>query len=412
MQTKINKIGLESILIFIPICEFPLFGRINNKLDLLFSVWKLIALLYCFFKIISNRYHRKCFFDTFHLAFYLMCLWELTCTLVKTPYLVFDFISENLFQYLTVFIVLNYLLNYKNQFTNRFIYIAEYIKLSIWANFVLMIVFKNGVIQSLDSSMHLRANWLFGSKNNVVPFFPLVACILGVDMYLNKRKGIKMVIDYLTILVVILSFSSMGELGFEFLLGSTTLLAEAIIYILLLFIFSYIRKFKLEKLFTFRTISMFSIALMLIIVRISNSTNGIVSYILSLAGKDTRFTGRYSVWNYAIEVIRESPVFGIGLEERIFRTWENPLSLNTTIYSFWLSVAVRFGIIGVLFTLYYFFSAEKYAQRNDKVYQMCCISFLIIMIGGLTSTINIRYWTMITVICYCWNKNSFSRMIV
>lgn len=407
MKIKINKENLISVLLFAVVCEFPIFERLSSSLGTILGIIRLIAFAYSILIIVSIKGFKKSrIFNEFHFYFFLFCIIGIVSTIIKTPNQTIYYIIHYLYPYICTLVIFEVILGYGN-FNKKISAISKYLSFAVWLNFITMIIWRKGIIVSSASSMHERANWIFGSKNNIVAFLPLVLCIIGMDLSLNKQKKKHILFNYLMLGITFISFSSMGSSEFQLMSGSTTAIFEMLFFLFLFFISEYIQNTKIVRLFTMRNICIFSIILMIIIVDISQGSDGIISKIVVLFGKDIGFTGRYSVWTSAIDAIKESPIFGIGMEERIFRTWNSSLSENTSIYSYWLSIGVRFGILGIIANFAMFATSDKNGNIKDPINFMCKLSFFILMMGGLTSTISIKYWMMILMITYMWNSYGY-----
>ena len=53
--------------------------------------------------------------------------------------------------------------------------------------------------------------------------------------------------------------------------------------------------------------------------------------------------GRLLIWDFGVAAIKSSPIFGIGLNE-----WERPLWLGPSVDNFWLLIAMRYGLPGIV----------------------------------------------------------------
>ena len=406
---KMDSDILRAVLLFAAVCEFPIFERMSSTMGTILSAIKLIALVYCLFRMgRRKRFKKSEVLNKMHFWFLLYCIVGAISTALSTPEQMLSYIKNYLYPYISTLIVFETIFVVdKYHFNEKISAIAKYLGIFIWINFATMIIWKNGIITSSASSARERANWIFGSKNNIVPFLPIILCVIGMDMVLNKEKKNSAFFDYATLGIAFLSFSSMGETGFEFLSGSTTALVEILAFFLISILFDRFKNTRIIRWFTMRNICIVSVAFMAIIVDVSQGSDGLISRVVSLLGKDIGFTGRYSVWAKAVETIKESPVFGIGLEERIFPTWNSRWSYNTSIYSYWLSIGVRFGLAGLIANFMMFSVSDKNGSWKDPVSFMCKLSFFIMMIGGLTSIINIRYWMMILMLVYLWNQYGY-----
>ena len=150
----------------------------------------------------------------------------------------------------------------------------------------------------------------------------------------------------------------MGSERRELMAGSTTGIIAILFFMFMYGVskFYYLR--KIRKILTIKFITIISLVLMLLVVAISQGQFRIIDDILLWLGKDRTFSGRSYVWSEAIASIWKYPILGIGSEQKVFHIYGFSNSMNTGLYSVWISVFVRYGIVGVLLAIVMFFSIK------------------------------------------------------
>lgn len=96
-----------------------------------------------------------------------------------------------------------------------------------------------------------------------------------------------------------------------------------------------------------------------------------VGYILGKFGKDATLTGRTQLWGYALDLIRENPLLGVGaggfwrpqdwtsLSRKIFIDFYKPYTATFTFHNSYLQVAVHQGLVGAAIAIFGFLWAIK-----------------------------------------------------
>lgn len=404
MKVKVDFKYLLDVIIFAIVFELPIFNRISSLFSAALFIIQVTLAIVCVLVMLSKK---QLHFGKYEALVGIYLIWGFVSTFI-TSSIVYVYLRSVAVPILMAVIVCHWL--FRGDYTKSIRYIAKYYAFIVWTNLFLMIVFRSGLVISSMGSIKERANWLFGSKNNIVYILPFLLLIFGIDSMVNQRKGIGKLIRNGTMIALLVSFSSMGESGFSLFSGSTTAMLMMVLYFLLLVIFGNekVQSFKIYSLISIKNISVLSILLMLVITIVSQgsylSNDHIVYILLKLAGKGISFSGRASVWNSAIISFWNSPIFGIGMEQKIFITYNNLASTNTSLYSFWFTILVRFGIVGLLGIVYAFSKTEDRKKRSF-IKHHAYICFLLMMIGGLMYPLDWKnIFLVTTVYCICNRK--------
>lgn len=394
---------------------FPLIERLFPFMDTGFKILQIMIFILCIIEIIWKNLYLK---NETIIWILLFIIWGFLTTYINSPSEILFYIKGTVFPIVSMLVFTICL--YGNDFDEVIYCIAKLYTVAIWINFILMIIFPNGVVYSNVGSSIYRANWLFGSKNNFVSLAPHIFFFIFFNSYeLKKAKRIG-ISQWITLGVLFGSIISMGSNGAALMEGSTTGIVMFLTYVFVYFIKKIDIIGILNKCISIRFVSVLSILLMGMLVAISKGKFDLVDSALLVLHKDRTFSGRSYVWWEAIECIKERAILGIGSEQRIFHIYGYITNRNTGLYSFWLMIAVRYGIIGFALVLFLFFSSETISNRDNRGEQYIILSFVMIMIGGLTNPMdwkdiiffvmtNVLYGQRIRAAGHSFSKNIFQR---
>lgn len=132
---------------------------------------------------------------------------------------------------------------------------------------------------------------------------------------------------------------------------------------------------------------------------------------------DSSTSFRMNVYNSAIKMFIDNPVFGIGVGNKVFREVYGLYMLSgfdaLSCYCVFLEIAVESGIFALLSYLLFIFTLisngiKKFIQKNDLSNKIliftCIISIIAVMVHGLFDTVYFRpqiqyiFWTMVSVL--------------
>lgn len=386
---------------------FQLIERLFPFMDSGIKILQIIVFLFCIFEIYIKGIP---FLNVTEWPIYLFCAWGMISTLVNTPNELTYYIHWTIFPVFSMIVFSKCFYQYG---VNKAVKcISRLYEISIWINFLLMLFFPKGIIISNVGATAYRANWLFGSKNNIVSELPSILMFLFYDLFLKRKKGENTFVRYITIGIMLLSFSSMGVEKVEIMGGSTTGII-AILFFLFMYGLGRMHYIgKLRGLLNVQVITVISLILMYVVVLVSQGEIRLVDEVLLILGKDRTFSGRSYVWKEAIESIMEYPFMGIGSMQRIFHVYGYSNSLNTGLYSFWITVVVRYGIIGLLLVIAIFFAIRYRSEFQESAGFYILLAFFLTMIGGLSNPTPWKYiiFMVMSLIIYQKEKDTCGRV--
>ena len=115
------------------------------------------------------------------------------------------------------------------------------------------------------------------------------------------------------------------------------------------------------------------------------------------------FSNRLRIWNAGMDIIRKSPLFGIGSQstETLVR-----YIYNVHAHNHFLEIGIRSGIIGLFIYVYIIWIAVKklsdYKQQKSISFLTMCLFVSIIINMMEVETYSYAIISYITAIIYCW----------
>ncbi len=235
-------------------------------------------------------------------------------------------------------------------------------ELLISVNFVSMLVYPNGIYYTL---MQEWDNWFIGYRNMFVLYF-----IPALVLELIKKHTGGSVIRYYVMLAICTASMVMS--------GSKTGLLCILIFLVLGLTEMYRRRACNILFVTFISLGAFVSIVLLGLQRFFIS-------IFELLGRDITFTGRVTIWQNAIESIRQNLILGYGMPSVEVRYEMLELYTAITAHNFILEVVFCFGIVGLVLTVIWLALSAHQLYRNRRhpyAAAMCLgmISFHLLML--------------------------------
>jgi hypothetical protein len=277
---------------------------------------------------------------------------------------------------------------FHDELENVFERIGNYFAVLVWLNVILMLLFPNGVIYSSESAVVARANWLWGSKNNIVDYVHVIMAFLLLGMETKKYKWKRVI----TIIAFYLSVVSMHSEGVKIFKGSAT---ATIMVTLILILYVLRNKAIVRNVIYYMSVGRmafisFILTGFVFYVGLNSERYAILNKILGVLDKNTTF-GRNSVWRIVLQNIYASFPWGIGEKS----VW---LSFTQFTYSFWGNQLMRYGLFGVLILMCLFYLCDnKENIVNDRVF-IIRICILALLLGGLMDEISYRAMFILLII--------------
>lgn len=237
----------------------------------------------------------------------------------------------------------------------------------IYINLISVLVFPNGMY---NNGVY-DANWLLGYKNPMIRLF-IPVCAIGLLISYKKynkfniRSKLLIIISIITVILVDSSTGIVGMLVFISMLLATR------------------SKFWREKITLFRGFIVYIISNFFVIT--GTAERYISFFIEGILNRSMTFTGRTTIWEKTLELIREHLFIGIG---------DCPSEMMEAIivgphpHNYFLYILLQSGIIGIIILLLGIKSADKCVKiSNDK--KACNImvaALLSFYIMGITESI-------------------------
>lgn len=230
--------------------------------------------------------------------------------------------------------------------------------------------------------------YLMGYDNgmiyNLLPF-------CGVSLILSYKKRGKL-ISNISIFAISLTLLS------EFFVKSASGIIEILIF---LFLSISINNRLIKKIFT-PTIVFFNYIFLSISINVFRIQNIFKYIIVDILNKDLTFTNRTYLWDYAINLIKNNPILGIGYGDKNIvgiysRTYSHPHSL-------FLDIIVKGGIV-LLATFIIILNRFRncYKSSNNNIIKNIILSVIcVFLIGEIINSVQYKifFWSFLVLIEY------------
>ncbi len=321
-------------------------------------------------------------------------IWNLTCVLVNSPGKFGDYLLD-IYQLFEMIIVLCYSFRQRGKDAYRALYYVALIY--VYANFLTLMIFPEGMFTSSAGSIRSRVQWLFGSKNNIPIYITLFSFVVLIQ---ERRRATSKLFAAVTILVSIYSSVSAGDSGRMFMEGSSTGIVTGFLTICTAFlclIFSSKKNVERFALLSIKKIILITTALNIILLG-GVSIPVIKTLVVDVLGKNLTFTNRTFVWANALEYICRAPFIGHGLKTIVLFT-----NGATSTYSFVLGLLKSCGIPSVLLLVLCLLLIPYSSKRN---YQIFLIGLFEVFINGLMSQVDLKFVLFFAISLFFMAKNT------
>lgn len=221
-----------------------------------------------------------------------------------------------------------------------------------------------------------------GMIYNLIPF-----CSLAI-LYTYCKKG--KIISKISLYAIFLTFIS------ELYVKSATGIVESFLLLILIFFIDnkFLSKFINPK---FIFLLFFILNYLVVILRIQNYFSW---FFVDVLGKDLTFTGRTYLWDYAINMIKNNPIFGFGMGVQVYGNGHSYPHPHCLILDF----IFKGGIITLLiFCILIINYIKKYKSSNNKIIsKMLLLPVFVLLIGEITASNPYKplFWSLLVLICY------------
>ena len=391
LSTKINwKDYLTVVIIF---AFFPpiLLERLSDTMNKLQIMLQIAMMCLLFVMIILKRQliirkHTLMCWGVF-------CLYGLLITFFLAPNMIYPYCVNVI---MPIFEVILICINYQNE-ENGMERLTKcmtfYWCFLILANLALLFLFPSGIIRSTAGATHDRANWLIGSKNNIV--FPMVFAGTLILNSIHQGTKKKRIFHYGILLIAGYEILASGANGMSFGGGSTTGLVAYMLLFVLFAMRGIMHKTNLDARLSIIFVAVLFLIITVLLVHGATNPNSMFAKVAGMLGKDSTGSGRTEVWPEVVPLFLQSPILGNGF---ITRTFNGSL---TSTYNFYLDLAYRYGICGICLMMLVFASYTKmgrpelYSMHLDRLDSLTfMIGFICLMVCGLVNTIRWQWLAM------------------
>lgn len=289
-------------------------------------------------------------------------------------------------------IVLIFEIGYSNIKNKILIVFFKYLFILIVINFLLLIIFPNGLVLELMSSDNYKMYFL-SIKNGLINWIGLEFIIGLILLTIDKKNKTFKTAFHIFILISIYTI---------FVTGSSTG-----IIILSILLFYYLINNKINFSISIKSILPMLIIFFILIVffRIGDYFSPIFEFLFN---KDSTFTGRTNLWDQSLIIFSNNPVFGTGIREI---SLINYYGRSFTSHNLVLEILMTGGIFQLLFffDIIYVITKGNNNIMNYKLKNTLTFAFVVFYlstIGG--SALFVYQWYLIWVIIYYGSKYQFT----
>ena len=262
------------------------------------------------------------------------------------------------------------------------------------ANFITIVLYyPEGMYQT---EYVIGDTYLMGFDNGMIYNFLPLCCYSLIYSYVTTAKMFtKLSISMIALMVVS-----------EFYVLAGTGIIQALLFILLIIFVNkewcscMIKPFWMFGAFYVGTI-------LLTVLRVQNY---MANFIVGVLGKDLTLTGRTYLWDYAISVIKENPIIGIGAGGRTVlgingHVYTHPhCMLLDFLYKGGIIMLVFFIMLTIVFT-YKYFKSDSMVIRN-----IILVTLFVFLVGEMVNSTQYKvfFWAIFVLIGYVQNIESIS----
>ena len=132
-------------------------------------------------------------------------------------------------------------------------------------------------------------------------------------------------------------------------------------------------------------------ALAYVVVDLVSNRSPLIVFISYLTFNPHNAWGRIAIWNAGSAEVMRNPMFGIGLN----REWDRPDWLGSSVDNFWLIIALRYGIPGlILFVAAFAYLAYRLARQRDlpALVSEYRTGWFVAIVGLAVSAATVHFW--------------------
>ncbi|MDO4803749.1 MAG: hypothetical protein Q4A32_02895 [Lachnospiraceae bacterium] len=313
------------------------------------------------------------------LVFVAYCVFTL---LFRTPDKIPQFVRRAILPLIEGFFLIQWTFRERDQ-KNGFGVLYYVTAFYIVANFISLVLFPGGIIRSSAGSAIERAQWLFGSKNNIPLYMIVFITIAAYYHYTVRRRHLFYCLAALGAFSIMMS----GEEGLEFLGGSSTGFVAYAASLALIVVCVHMEKVGKPALGV-KAAFVFTIFMNVIILG-GMSLPGMNDIIVNVFHKTTTFTGRSLIWSANLKEAFRHVILGQGevsvmAHVRIQKEW---VTTDYT-YNCLLKLLLNYGLVGIgLFIAMVLMAARKLDLRGSILFS----GFTGLLLIGLMNEVDMNW---------------------
>lgn len=258
----------------------------------------------------------------------------------------------------------------------------------IYANFISMILYPNG----LYSDALYDNNWLLGYDNkHIITILPGLMLTLIYSLYYGKGLKIR------SIFLIIISCLSIVK-NFS---------ATSVLAIVLMVIFIVFRNMKFENTKIFNIYNYIITYVVLFFTIIIFRLQEIFSYlIVKVFHKSLTFTGRTNIWDKTIDLIKQKPIIGYGVENSTTRAEKIDFANATHAHNTILEILYKGGFIALIIYIYIIIIVAKQLNkyRDSMVSKIISVAIFVFFIMMLVEARDVTNFYIILLFGYNINR--------
>lgn len=362
MQLKVNKKAA--------ICFFLLISPLEPRI---FELYSMSRMIYNIIMLISVSYLCLCYLyykikpKRIVIIFVGLQIWFLITTILNHGLV--SSATIRLIKFTILCLTIDY---YSNKLSYLLKSLMLHFEIYVYANFLSIIFFPNGLINRINSAYGLSSEWILGWHHYFKVWF--IPSLLVAWLYRDYFKKTKRCVLLSIVIVITESFW-----------GPSTGLTGVILYLALLLV-PWVKKILTPK-------RIVLLATFLIITIVFVQRYDYLTFLLKdFYSGNLDFTGRLNIWRAAINAFLKSPILGYGVRAASTDV-ANILGIGawaTHCHNHILQIMFEGGLIGLLLFLYLIFlnirPCVKYwrIKNSSNVFKICLYALFVYLIIGIT----------------------------
>ena len=322
----------------------------------------------------------------------LFVFWCIGVTFIQSPGKLASLLFTDVLPIIGIYLLLQHSTQAKEN--RSFMALYGVCRFYIAIEFLSMLVFPGGIFTSASGASVARAQWIFGSKNNVALYMIIFVAIIAWYTYCSG-KGQKKFVFYA--LMAFFSIAMRGEDGVQLLAGSSTGIVAILATLCMIGYFYFTRKTGLHAVGN-RTF-LIAIGLVYFAILAGGTLPFLQKIVVDIFHKTPTYSGRLSIWQTTISNIMDSVWVGHGEVDFYSTVYiDQQLTYTSYTYNAILKVILNYGVIGLALLLIFLFSI-----RNLNAFQCKLLfsGFVGLLFVGMMNELEIKWMVFFPLLISC-----------